>query len=854
MTVFVAALVLLGLLFALFYFETALHTGSAIFAAAWLLLGFLAPVLWHPAALLPLILVLAVLNLPPLRRALISRPVYGLLSKTMPTISDTEREALEAGTTWWDKELFCGRPDWQMFSQISLPRLTADEQSFIDNEVEQLCGMLDEWQIHHHLKDLPEEVWQFLRNKGFFGLIIPREYGGKAFSPYAQSRVMSKIATRSLTAAVTAMVPNSLGPGELLMKYGTDEQKQRWLPGLADGTELPCFGLTGPEAGSDAGAIPDIGIVCRGEHDGQTVIGLRLTFAKRWITLAPVATVIGLAFRLEDPEGLLGDASKQDYGITCALVPANHPGVETGRRHYPGAPFMNGPVTGRDVFIPLDWIIGGQDMAGKGWRMLIECLGVGRGISLPALATASGEVGYRSVGAFARIRRQFNIEIGKFEGVQEATAEIAALTYTLEAQRHFVTKGLEDGTPSVMTSMAKYHATEMMRTLINHGMDIGGGRAIQLGPRNFMALPYQSIPVAITVEGANILTRSLMIFGQGSMRCHPFLYDELQTLTSKDQQQGLKDFDPLFFRHVGYTLSRMARTLVLGLTAGRFSTIPDDANDFAAPWYRLLNRFSATLSVTADTALAVLGGDLKRRELLSARLGDAHSQLLLASAILKFHAGQPADRANDAHAEYALTRAFHLAQEALFAFYRNFPARFAALLVKAMAFPFGGVVKAPNDDMIRELGTLIMEPTSVRDTFGSFTYLSLDPEDALGRVECTYRKLLEVDDAWQAVLKAVSRGKLSGRSLAEQLDDAAAQGIIRQEDIQPLLEYDAMRYDCLLTDAFDPAFFTEAQAGGSRQPPAPEAEPIFPSSQSAAGGVAGDGNEAASKTERMEAP
>ena len=812
MPLFVTALILLAVLCALFYFDVSLRTGSALFAGAWLALGILAPALWHPLLLVPLVIVLAVLNIPALRMRLISKPVYGLLSKTMPSISDTEREALEAGSTWWEKELFCGKPDWQMYNGISLPTLTSDEQSFIDNEVEELCSMLDEWRIHHELKDLPQPVWQFLRDKGFFGLIIPREYGGREFSPYAQSRVMSKIASRSLTAAVTAMVPNSLGPGELLMKYGTDEQKQHWLPGLAAGKELPCFGLTGPEAGSDAGAIPDIGVVCKGEHDGKEVIGLRLNFSKRWITLAPVATVVGLAFKLEDPDGLLGDPSKTDYGITCALIPANHPGVETGRRHYPGAPFMNGPVTGKDVFIPVDWIIGGPDMAGKGWRMLIECLGAGRGISLPALATASGEVGYRSVGAFSRIRRQFNVEVGKFEGVQEASAEIAALAYTLEAQRHFVTKGLEDGIPSVMTSMAKYHATEMMRVLINHGMDIGGGRAIQLGPRNFMALPYQSIPIAITVEGANILTRSLMIFGQGSMRCHPYLYDELQTLTADDSAQGLRDFDPLFFQHAGYTLSRVARMLVQGLTGARFSDVPDNADDFSRRWFQLLNRFSTILSVTADTALAILGGDLKRRELLSARLGDAHSQLLMASAILKFHAAQPSDRANDAHAEYALTRAFHLAQEALYEFYRNFPARVPAWLVKWIAFPTGRVIHAPDDDLIRELGDMIMEPTSVRDTLGSFTYISTDPKDALGRLETTYRKLLDVDDAWQAYLKARSRGKLEGRSMTEQLSAAAAQGIIRDSDVQALLAYDAMRYDCLLTDAFEPEFFRQSQA------------------------------------------
>lgn len=807
MNLLISVVLLFALLAVLLYREVSLRGGSIAMAVAWILLGFFSPALIHPLLVIPFVLVLVLLNVAPLRMAIISKPVYGLLAKTMPSMSDTEREALEAGSTWWEKDLFCGKPDWQTFDNISMPTLTADEQSFLDNEVQELCAMLDEWEIHHHLKDLPEDVWQYLRDKRFFGLIIPKEYGGLEFSPYAQSRVMSKIATRSITTAVTAMVPNSLGPGELLMKYGTDEQKTRWLPGLADGTELPCFGLTGPEAGSDAGSIPDSGIVCEGEHEGKTVIGLRLNFSKRWITLAPVATVVGLAFKLHDPDGLLGDKDKSDYGITCALIPADHPGIQIGRRHYPGSPFMNGPIMGEDVFIPLDWIIGGQDMAGKGWRMLIECLGAGRGISLPALATASGEMGYRMIGAFSRIRRQFNIEIGKFEGVQEATAEIAGLAYTLESQRHLVTKGLEDGIPSVMTAMAKYHATEMMRTLINHGMDVGGGRAIQLGPRNFMALPYQSIPIAITVEGANILTRSLMIFGQGAMRCHPYLFDELQTLTAEDKDEGLQQFDPLFFKHAGYTLSRGVRMALLGLTGARFSAVPDNASDFSRPWFRLLNRFSATLAVTSDVALAVLGGDLKRRELLSARLGDCHSQLLLASSILMYHAAQPSDRAQDAHAEYALTRAFHAAEEALFDFYRNFPARVISRLIQVVAFPTGRVVAPPSDDLIRELGDMIMEPTSVREIFGSYTYISEDPKDSTGRVEMTYRKLLEVDDAWQAFLKADSKGKLAGDNLDDKLASAASQGIIREQDIAGIREYDALRYDCLLTDAFEPEFF-----------------------------------------------
>ncbi|WP_111641497.1 acyl-CoA dehydrogenase [Marinimicrobium alkaliphilum] len=797
-------IIIVVLIGALLYRGVALPLGSAVVVGAWLALGLTAaPVLLSLWLVLPLAFVLITLNWSAVRKPLVSAPVMKMLGKAMPSMSVTEREALESGTTWWEKELFVGRPNWQQFADIETPQLTEAEQSFLDNEVEELCGMLDEWDINYHRKDLPEEAWAFLKKKGFFGLIIPREFGGHDFSPYAQSRVMSKIASRSSTAAVTAMVPNSLGPGELLMKYGTEDQKKRWLPGLADGSEIPCFGLTGPEAGSDAGSIPDTGIVCKGEFEGKEVIGLRLNFNKRWITLAPVATVVGLAFKLSDPEGLLGDKNKVDYGITCALLPANHPGIEIGRRHNPGSPFMNGPIQGSDVFIPIDWVIGGAAMAGKGWRMLIECLGAGRGVSLPALATAGSEVCYRLVGAYSSIRRQFNTEIGKFEGVQEASAQIAAGAYTLEAMRQLVTKGLEDGAPSVMTAMAKYHATEMFRTLTNHSMDIVGGRAIQMGPRNFMIYAYHSVPVAITVEGANILTRSLMIFGQGAMRCHPYLFDELQAIQAEDQEAGLEEFDRLFIRHMGHVFSNLTRTKFLGFTRAIFSDTPVNANGFSRRWYQRINLLSAAFAVTSDLALGVLGGNLKRRELLSARLGDVHSQLFIATAILKYHSAHPHTRAEDAHAEYALHLAIYKAQEALYDFYANFPARFLARAIQCAAFPYGRIVRKPSDNLIRELGDLIMEDNPIRQSFAPLVYVNRDPDDVSGRVESTYQLLLSLGSAWGDFLKAQNKGKLEGDTLEERLKDAAEKGVIKAEEIDKIKEYDARRYDCLITDAFD---------------------------------------------------
>ncbi|MEX0871449.1 MAG: acyl-CoA dehydrogenase, partial [Aquisalimonadaceae bacterium] len=543
-----------------------------------------------------------VLNVPSLRRRIISARLFATFRKVLPPMTQTEREALEAGDIWWEGELFRGRPDWRQLHGMQITRLSAEEQAFLDNQVETLCAMLDEDSIVRTHRDLPPEAWDYLKKERFFSMIIPRAHGGLQFSSLAQSTVVSKIATRSISAAVTVMVPNSLGPGELLMHYGTEEQKNHWLPRLARGEELPCFALTGPDVGSDAGAMPDYGVVCKGEHDGREVLGIRLNFSKRYITLAPVATVLGLAFKMYDPDHLLGE--QEDIGITCALIPASHPGVEIGERHFPmGLAFMNGPLRGKDVFIPMDWIIGGAEQAGKGWRMLVECLSVGRAISLPALGTAAGKVSYRMTGAYARIRRQFKLPIGRFEGVQEAMGRIGGFAYMLEASRVLTASAGDMGVrPSVVSAIAKYHMTEMMRTSLNDAMDVHGGRGIMFGPRNYLGYGYQAIPVGITVEGANILTRNLMIFGQGAIRCHPYVFPEMEAARNND----LAAFDRLLFSHVGFSINRGVRALTHGLTAAAFADSPVDGP--TGRYYRNLSRMSSALALVSDVAMGVLGG------------------------------------------------------------------------------------------------------------------------------------------------------------------------------------------------------------------------------------------------------
>ncbi|HCB30596.1 MAG TPA: acyl-CoA dehydrogenase [Acinetobacter lwoffii] len=793
-----AVLLLLLSLWAVFYFQLSRSAGAIALIIVSIVCAFISP--WSLILGIPLILISLVVMIDPLRMSFISKPAYKALANAMPSISPTEREALDSGTSWWEKELFMGAPNWETFNSYPYPKLSLEEQAFLDNEVETLCSMLDEWEIHEQ-KALPDHVWQYIKEHGFLGLIIPKEYGGRAFSSFAQSRVMSKISSRSLTTAVSCMVPNSLGPGELLLHYGTEEQKNRYLPGLARGEEIPCFGLTSPEAGSDAGAIPDTGVVCYGQFEGQEILGLRMNFSKRWITLAPIATVVGLAFKMYDPDHLLGEQT--EYGITCALLPASHEGVIVGPRHNPGPPFMNGTVEGKDVFIPLDWIIGGVKNAGKGWRMLMECLAVGRGISLPALSTSASEMTYLNVGAFSRIRQQFKISVGKFEGVQEANSEIASDTYMLEAFRYLVTCGLnQGGKPAVMTAIAKYYATEGMRKVVNHGMDVVGGRAIQMGPRNFLAPYYQAIPVSITVEGANILSRSLMIFGQGSMRCHPYLYEELQLLQAEDSAAALNPFDNLLFKHLGYTFNRTARSFAYAFTGGS-SAAPQSAVDFTQPYYKIINRLSANFALTADMCLGLLAGDIKRKEMLSGRLADIHAHLFIASSILKYFEHSKKTEDERLHAQLAVEKSLYTAQEAFFDLFANFPSGTAAGMVKLLCFPFGRPVQKPSDQLKQQVANSMMEDNAFRQVLKKHVYYNTHEHDVTGRMESTFTMLLDIEQLWDRFKKAENKDQFKGLSFAEHVADAQLQGFINDQEAEKLLHYNARRYDSMLTDVFD---------------------------------------------------
>ncbi len=735
----------------------------------------------------------------PLRKKLISAPLLRYVRAVLPPMSDTERTAIEAGTVWWEAELFQGNPQWQKLLDTPEAVCSPEEQAFVDGPTEELCTMLDDWQITHELNDLPENVWQFMKDNRFFGIVIPKHYGGLGFSAMAHSVIVAKLASRSVTGGVTVMVPNSLGPGELLQHYGTEEQKDYYLPRLAIGEEIPCFALTGPSAGSDAASLPDIGIVCEGEFEGETVLGLRVTWEKRYITLGPVATVLGLAFKAYDPDRLLG--GEEDLGITCALIPTQTEGVNIGRRHFPlNHAFMNGPNSGKDVFIPMSWIIGGEENVGQGWRMLMESLSAGRGISLPSNGVASGKVSARFTGAYARIRKQFNLPIGKFEGVEEALTRIAGLTYMMDAGGRLTCAALDQGEkPSVVSAILKYHNTEAMRQVLNDAMDIHGGKGICMGPNNYLGRAYQGIPVGITVEGANILTRSMIIFGQGAMRCHPWLVKEIEAASLEDHGVSLTAFDSALMNHISYTVGNGAKALFHGFTRGRFASSPIEGD--VAKYYRRLARMSAAYAFLADFALLFLGGGVKRREKLSGRFADGLTYMYMASAVLKRFEDTGRPEADKSLLEWSVRHCLYEVQIALDQILRNFPSVATGLLLRAIVFPLGRRYRTPNDKLGADVASILLSPSEARDRLTAGIYVNENPDDVTGKLECALRNVIAAEPIVKKLRNGGHKRPLQQDAQAW-LEQLLKQGVLSQEEIDLFVESETATRDVIMVDDF----------------------------------------------------
>ncbi|WP_457967986.1 acyl-CoA dehydrogenase [Pseudomonas sp. R4-84] len=771
--------------------------GTASHAPGWLML-----VLW-----LVLAAIAAPLLLPDLRRKYFSAPMFDWFQKTLPPMSQTERDAIDAGTVWWDGELFSGRPDWDTLLAYPKVRLTDEEQAFLDGPTEALCAMVSDWQIGQAM-DLPPEAWAHIKEHGFFALIIPKEYGGKGFSAYAHSQVAMKLATRSGDLASTVMVPNSLGPAELLLHYGTDEQRNHYLPRLARGDDIPCFALTGPLAGSDAGAMPDTGIICKGEWQGEETLGLRLNWEKRYITLGPVATLLGLAFKAYDPDHLLGD--EEDLGISLALIPTDTPGVQIGRRHLPlGAAFMNGPNWGKDVFIPLDFLIGGQAMLGKGWMMLMNCLSVGRSISLPAVGTGAAKFTSLVTGQYTQVREQFNVPLSAFEGIQEAMARIGGNAWLMDAARMLTANAVDLGEkPSVLSAILKYHLTERGRECISHAMDVHGGKGIIMGPNNYLGRSWQGAPIFITVEGANILSRNLMIFGQGAIRCHPFVLKEMALATREDKDQALLEFDALLLKHIGFAVSNAASTLVLNLGLGHFDNVPGNA--LSQGYFRALNRQAAAFALLADLSMMLLGGELKRRERLSARLGDVLSNLYLASAALKrYHDLDSPDHMAPLF-QWAMEESLGQSERALDELLANFPSRLLGCLLRVVVFPFGRRHKGPSDRLDAEVAAVIGrakgDPTLEELLQGCYRPQSQD--DPVGALQYAADLLATAHPLHKKLHSALKQGQLDPAPGEPLIDAALEAGVLNATEAQTLRAAETARRKVIDVDDFDPQALT----------------------------------------------
>ncbi|SUI72439.1 acyl-CoA dehydrogenase FadE [Shewanella morhuae] len=768
---------------------------AVVMTAGWAL-DIVGPISWI------VFLVIALpFNISAFRQNVISRPLMKVYRGIMPEMSTTEKEAIEAGTTWWEADLFAGNPNWKKLHNYPVARLSADEQAFLDGPVEEVCRMVNQHQVSHQLADLPADVWQYLKDHGFFAMIIKKKFGGLEYSAYAQSRVLQKLAGLSSELASTVGVPNSLGPGELLQHYGTPEQQNHYLPRLAKGLEVPCFALTSPEAGSDAGSIPDFGIVCKGQWEGEEILGMKLTWNKRYITLAPVATVLGLAFKLRDPDHLLGD--KEELGITCALIPTDMEGVETGRRHFPlNCMFQNGPTHGNEVFVPLSFIIGGPKMAGQGWRMLVECLSVGRGITLPSNSAGGVKTAALATGAYARIRRQFKLPIGKLEGIEEPMARIGGNAYLMDAVTTLTTTGIDLGEkPSVISAIVKYHLTDRMQRCVIDAMDIHGGKGVCLGPNNYLGRGYQAAPIAITVEGANILTRSMIIYGQGAIRCHPYVLAEMESAFDTQSGQGLANFDAAIFGHIGFATSNFVRSFWLGLTSSRFSNAP--YSDKTKRYYQQMNRFSANLALLSDLAMATLGGNLKRKERISARLGDLLSQLYLASATLKRYEDEGRQTDDLPLVQWAVEDALYKLQASLDDLLDNFPAGLGGVL-RVVMFPFGRPLKRPSDVLDHKVAKIMQTPCESRNRLGKGQFWTNSEHNAVGIQEQTLLDIIASEPLHDKVCKASGK-RLPFMWLDKVAAEGKALGVLTDAEVLLLEKAEIGRMKSINVDDFDPA-------------------------------------------------
>lgn len=736
----------------------------------------------------------------PIRRILFARILMSIMRKVLPPIGETERIALEAGTVWWDKELFSGNPNWKEMMDFKIQPLSEEEKQFLDGPVEKLCEMGNDWEINQKW-DLSEEIWSFLKEHKFFGMIIPKKYGGLGFSAQAHSEIITKLGSRSSAIAVTVMVPNSLGPAELLLHYGTDQQKDYYLPRLAKGEEIPCFALTEPQAGSDASSLKSTGIICNGVYNGEATVGIRLNWEKRWITLAPISTLIGLAFQLLDPDHILG--TEEDIGITCALIPANLPGIEVGKRHNPlHAAFQNGPTRGKDVFVPLDFIIGGPKNAGQGWRMLMESLAAGRSISLPAMACGNSKLAVRTVAAHGQIREQFNMSIAKFEGVEEKIANMAGLMYLSDASRKLTAAAVDAGEkPSVVSAIMKAYTTENARQIVNDAMDIRAGASITLGPKNPLGSIYMSIPISITVEGANILTRTLIIFGQGAIRCHPFVQKEIGAIEKNDS----KAFDAAFFGHVGHVIRNSIRTLLLGLTSARLAITPGNC-----PQKRMLQkltRMSAAFAFLTDVSMGVIGGALKRKEKISGRLADILSWMYLATACVKRYQDDGEKKQDLPFIRWTTELCFYNIQKAFYGVFANFTPGFLGWFLKKMIFPYGAPFRLPVDRLGHEMSRALFENPSVKESLTQGMFIPKGPEEGLGFMENTLRVIYDAETSMAKVKAAISK-KIVSKHSTRLFQDALDKKIISLEEKTKLDTMEQLKRHAIEVDEFDQTFFS----------------------------------------------